>query len=302
MTGNDDSVLAAPIATDPIAGPAPDPVCTIGTEGGRVHAQLDGDLIETVDPLRLATVDEAIAVRADYEQAVTDSVASGSLSLLTAAIERLLAATYDALAGPLHDLLDGLPRVALRLTDEPTCLLPIETAHREGEPALFETMQLYRLDLGRNRGFGTGRPRRFDLRFHHSPVSELDIIALEQNLIRWVSSVGDRAIDHDPIEPLIHIAGHDPVIPDDIVDPWRRAHVVLSGCRSVHRALPSGVASAVGSLWDVDDHSSSSMMAAYHARLASGIGPVEALRQAQLLHRHLPPAAWASYVHVGLPI
>ncbi len=79
------------------------------------------------------------------------------------------------------------------------------------------------------------------------------------------------------------------------------AHLVLSGCDSLPPTLPAGVASAVGSLWPVDDQLSATVMAAYHSRLALGIGPLEALRQAQLLHRPLPPEAWAAYVYLGHP-
>ena len=197
--------------------------------------------------------------------------------------------------------------------DPALAALPIETAHRDNEPALFERAQIYRVvDDGSGRPARsatpdrhTCAPRRFRLTVDPAAPSDLDVIALEHTLIRWVTALasassptsGDR-----PTEPLIHVAGHDPVIPVDLIDPHDRAHVVLSGCNSLPTSLPPGVASAVGTLWAVDDRSSTSMMAAYHGRLATGIGPVEALRQAQLLHRHQPAAAWAAYAHIGAPV
>ena len=293
-----------------------DPVCTIRSESGQVTARVDHPATRppvrrTRPPLRsqaeigptpLATVAELLAVRAAYDRSLRGAMQTASTSELNAATERLLADIYDKISRPLLALLDGYPRVALHLPDELTRSLPIETAHSETEPALFETTQLYRLDPAGAQDASASRPRRFLLTFHGAEISDLDVIALEQNLIRWVSTTGVQPDTADPLEPLIHVAGHDPTIPNHLVDPGRRAHVVLSGCQSLPPSLPPGVASAVGSLWAVDDQSSSSVMAAYHARLALGIGPVEALRQAQLLHRHLSTGAWASYVHIGAPI
>lgn len=284
---------------------AVDPVCTI-------VADADGQLIASIDlahptadgakrnPVPLASVAKVQAARARYDEAAAQAMDDASMPGLAGAIEELLTGVYDAISSRLRALLAGFPRVALALRHELLGSLPIETAHRDGEPALFETTQLYRLDSAGERA--PTAPRRFVLTFHDAAISDLDVIALEQNLIRWVSAIGGPAPAADPLEPLIHVAGHDPTIPADLVDPDRRAHVVLSGCRSLPPSLPAGVASVVGSLWDVDDHSSSSIMAAYHARLAHGIGPVEALRQAQLLHRRLATGAWAAYVHVGAPI
>ena len=285
--------------------PGPDPVCTITADAhGQLIASMDRKTPSLTGdergPVRLATVDQVEEARSRYDEAAAKAVDEASLSGLVAAIEGLLAGVYDAVSSRLRALLAGVPRVALSLRHELLGSLPIETAHRHGEPALFETTQLYRLDPHSEPE--PTAPRRFLLTFHDAAISDLDVIALEQSLIRWVSAVGAAAPTADPLEPLIHVAGHDPTIPDDLVDPSRRAHVVLSGCRSLPHSLPAGVASVVGSLWDVDDHSSSSIMAAYHARLALGIGPVEALRQAQLLHRHLATGAWAAYVHVGAPI
>ena len=299
-------------------GSVADPVCTLRTEGGHLVAHftrtdasaepigdgstpaVDGTNPRS-DPLRLAHVADLAALRAHHERSVLEAMKAGSISQLAAATQHLLSGVYDAVSCPLLPLVEGLPRVALALSDDLAWALPIETAHRDSEPALFEKTQLYRLEPCGDRRPPVARPRRFLLTFQDAAISDLDVIALEQNLIRWVSS-NNRTDPAEVLEPLVHVAGHDPTIPDGLVDPDRRAHVVLSGCRSVPRRLPPGVASAVGSLWDVDDHTSSSIMAAYHARLSLGIGPVESLRQAQLLHRHLPPGAWASYVHVGAPI
>ncbi len=280
-------------------------MCTIATdEAGRLVATIDCDPMTSAttapEPVALTTVARLQTLRARFDRATADAMAAGSMSGMVAATDELLAGVYEAISNQLRPLLDGVPRVALELAHELLGPLPIETAHRDGEPALFETTQLYRLDPSPRRA--PSRPRRFLLSILDAAISDLDVIALEQNLIRWVSATVSRAATDEPVEPLIHVAGHDPAIPDGIVEPGRRAHVVLSGCRSLPPSLPPGVASVVGSLWDVDDHSSSSIMAAYHARLALGISPIEALRQAQLLHRHLATGAWAAYVHVGAPI
>jgi hypothetical protein len=282
-----------------------DPVCTVEPDGDQLVALLDRHST-AADPssrsVHIAALADIVSLRGRYRAAALHAVETGSDTLFAAATERLLADVYDTVSSRLLPVVEGYPRIALDLRDDLTRSLPIETAHRDTEPALFETTQLYRLAPGAGPWIPARPPRRFVLTFRDAELVDLDMIALEQNLIRSVSTTGVCPDRSAPPEPLIHVTGHDPTIPDDIVEPDRRAHVVLSGCRSLPPSLPPGVASAVGSLWDVDDHSSSSIMAAYHGRLALGISPVEALRQAQLLHRHLPTGAWASYVHIGAPI
>lgn len=103
--------------------------------------------------------------------------------------------------------------------------------------------------------------------------------------------------------PLIHVAGHEPQATSgpDARRGNGQAHLVLSGCASLPPTLPPGVASVVGTLWSVQDHACVTVMAAYHRRLAVGVGPLEALRQALLLHRPLPPDTWAAFAYLGLP-
>lgn len=283
---------------------ARDVTCRIDEWGGRVQATVTHPgTAQTAERLELAKVADVEHVASSHRAAVWSSVEAESPDVLARATERLLTEVYELIAAPLLDSLDASPRVALDIRSEAVASVPVETAHRSTEPALFEVTQLYRKmwSPSRTRRPGRDRPRRFRLSLHPGALTSLDVIALEQSLINWVSMSPSRATDARP-EPLIHIAGHDPVVPEGLLERTDRAHVVLSGCSSLPQRLPPGVSSAVGSLWPVDEQSNSSIMAAYHARLAAGIGPVESLRQAQLLHRHLPPAAWAAYVHLGQPV
>ena len=284
---------------------ARDVTCRIDEWGGWVQATVtDPGTARTAERLELAKLADVDHVAANHRAAVRSSVEQESPEVLASATERMLTEVYELIAAPLLDPLEASPRVALDIRSQAVASLPVETAHRSTEPALFEVTQLYRKisPAGRSRRPGRERPRRFRLSLHPGALTSLDVIALEQSLIHWVSAnTGRKGTDVEP-EPLVHIAGHDPIVPEGLLDLTDRAHVVLSGCSSLPSRLPPGVSSAVGSLWPVDDQSNSSIMAAYHARLAAGIGPVEALRQAQLLHRHLPPAAWAAYVHVGQPV
>jgi hypothetical protein len=222
--------------------------------------------------------------------------------LWVSATEELLADTYDLISQHLVEMLGQLPRVALDLDGGTLPLLPIETAHRPGLPALFEITQVFRSPKTGRTGSSWLSKRCFRLDVWQGDASDLDAVALEHILVSAAHARANRTdgrVRHT--ERLVHLAGHNPSIPPGAFTANEHAHVVLSGCESLPRTLPEGVASALGSLWPVDDHTNATIMAAYHTRLASGVGPLEALRQAQLLHRSMPPAAWASYVHIGNP-
>ncbi len=279
-----------------------EPTCMLFDDAGRLLARVnEPDNGGLSQPLDLGPTAQFEALITEHRRLFAEGTADDSMPTLVTATEQLLAEVYDTISFPLLHRLESFPRVALALEATPIRSLPIETAHRFGEPALFEVTQLYRTPpTGRLPAWR--RPRRFQLNLQPAALGSVDVIALEQCLIHSVSAVTGRRRDEEQCEPLIHVAGHDPTIPEGMVEPDDLAHVVLSGCNSLPTTLPAGVASAVGSLWPVDENSNSSIMAAYHSRLAMGINPVESLRQAQMLHRQLPPVAWASYVHIGQPI
>ncbi|MGF1598144.1 MAG: CHAT domain-containing protein [Acidimicrobiales bacterium] len=236
-----------------------------------------------------------------HEGTLARRSAPGGVALWESPTEEFLAAVYDAVSRHLVELLAGFGRAALAIGDPLLTLLPIETAHDDLGPALFELMQIHRLV-----GSPRWRPRRdatrrsFTLRLERGDDEGLIATALERLLVVAAHrSNGGPA--HHPSERLVHLAGHDPRLSHVAFDRREAAHVVLSGCSSIPSSLIPGVASATCTLWPVDDWSGSAVMAALHARIAAGIGPAEALRQAQLLHRSLSPSGWASYVHVGVP-
>ena len=287
----------------------PEARCTIDDDGGRLVAQVDGpdngwsigDSGSAGARLDLGPSAHVDALVAEHRQLFAEGSAADSTEALVEATEDLLGSVYDMVVDPLLPLLEPFPRVALALGTATIRSLPIETANRFGEPALFEVTQLYR-ETSDSNDDGWQQPRRFALSLSPTTLEDLDVIALEQCLIHSVSAATGLRRTEYRCEPLIHVAGHDPIIPAGLVDADDLAHVVLSGCNSLPTVLPPGVASAVGSLWPVDEATNSSIMAAYHSRLAMGINPVESLRQAQMLHRRLPPIAWASYVHIGQPV
>ncbi|HEX4963430.1 MAG TPA: CHAT domain-containing tetratricopeptide repeat protein [Thermoanaerobaculia bacterium] len=91
--------------------------------------------------------------------------------------------------------------------------------------------------------------------------------------------------------------------------------VVLSGCRTqaeeategdelagLPRAwLLAGARSVLGSLWNVNDRSTATLMQRFHGHLREGMGPAEALRRAQIETRAgFPhPYDWAAFVLSG---
>lgn len=273
-------------------------VCRIEQHGERLTATIDDRMTRARSlRLELGSIVPLVELLERQRRAAGPTIDENELYEMT---EHLLSGVYERVSARLAVHLDGLPRVALDLRGRQLAALPIETAHRYGEPGLFEITQLFRC-TGAS-ACGTGPVRRFELRFAGADsLDDLDLIALEQSLIHQLSQSGPSRSAGNA-EALVHVAGHDPEIPRNLIDPDGRAHVVLSGCRSLPDRLPVGVASAVGSLWPVDEQSNTAIMAAYHSRLVRGIAPVEALRQAQLLNRHLAPLSWASYVHLGQPV
>jgi CHAT domain-containing protein/Tfp pilus assembly protein PilF len=97
--------------------------------------------------------------------------------------------------------------------------------------------------------------------------------------------------------------------------------VVLAACRSAQAArsqsegplnlvrpfLAAGVPNVLGTLWDIDDRSSSAFFVRFHTLLRSGKGPLDALREAQLANLRSSdesvrsPANWAAFVLFGSP-
>jgi hypothetical protein len=218
----------------------------------------------------------------------------------------LLASVYELISRPLIELVDGWSRVALELIDAEVWQLPVETAHGFRSAALFEKCQLFRWNpcvvstepSSIQRDHLPAFPARtFHLERRITDGVGLPSVTAEGVLIDSIQAEHRRHTD----ERLVHIAGHDPTIPD-IFEASERAHVVLSGCSSLPRALPGGVGSVTGSLWPVDDQTNAQMIATLHARMATGIPPAEALRQAQLFHRSHSPVVWAAYAHVGSPV
>lgn len=213
--------------------------------------------------------------------------------------EQFLYLVYEQVSVHLTDLVAGFPRVMLQLDDELLTRVPLETAHRPDRPALFELTQCYRSIPGA--GGSLARRRRFRLEHRRGDERGLAAVALERALVGNTAPAGAGP-------SVIHVAGHEPGVAGagtgaaaSVVRGDGQTHLVLSGCDSLPAALPPGVASAVGTLWPVDDQACVTVMAAYHGRLALGVGPLEALRQALLLHRPLPPDAWAAFAYLGLP-
>ncbi|MGB3759898.1 MAG: CHAT domain-containing protein [Rivularia sp. (in: cyanobacteria)] len=91
--------------------------------------------------------------------------------------------------------------------------------------------------------------------------------------------------------------------------------VVLSGCETalgritsdgvigLSRAfLAAGADSAIGSLWDIPDLPTASLMTEFHANLSKNTGKADALRQAMLetMKKYPNPRDWAGFTLVGL--
>jgi CHAT domain-containing protein len=91
--------------------------------------------------------------------------------------------------------------------------------------------------------------------------------------------------------------------------------VVLSGCQTAmgrasageelvglsHGFLHAGAGSLVVSLWAVNDRSTAELMSGFYGRVAGGLPPASALRQAMIAHRerHPHPYFWAPFVLIG---
>jgi CHAT domain-containing protein/tetratricopeptide (TPR) repeat protein len=69
----------------------------------------------------------------------------------------------------------------------------------------------------------------------------------------------------------------------------------------VNAFIEAGADSVVSTLWELEDHTTEHMMAAFYGQLATGARKVDALRSAQLelLNSKLPPYFWASFQVVG---
>ncbi len=65
--------------------------------------------------------------------------------------------------------------------------------------------------------------------------------------------------------------------------------------------IDAGADSVVSTLWELEDHTTEHLMAAFYKQLATGARKVDALRSAQLelLNSGLPPYYWASFQVVG---
>lgn len=214
----------------------------------------------------------------------------------TTATGRYLADVHDLLVSPLRPLLGGEARVELLIEDPLLQQLPWETAHRPDRAGLFERCQLTRGHVCVETT--CRRDRRF--RLEYAAVDTDDLPGTDVEGIAVVAAHAGRS-GAEPTERLVHIAGHRPVVPPDLARAGERAHIVLSGCDSLPRRLPEGVASATASLWPIDDQASPITMTLFHARVATGVGPLEALRQAQVMQRAQAPTVWAAYVHLGCP-
>lgn len=264
---------------------------------GRLTAELGGGapsrrltIKAALQPLLAALVARHRALLSDD----SDTMAAGRPSSALAT-EEFLYAVYELVSVHLVELLAGLPRVGLVLGHEVLAGLPIETAHRPDRPALFELTQCYRLPAGGGPSRIPGRRRRFRLEHRRGDERGLAAVALERELVGHSRPPGRD----DPI--VVHVAGHEPRAVGVRMDGGSHAHLVLSGCDSLPATLPPGFASVVGTLWPVEDHACVTVVAAHHRRLAMGVGPLEALRQALLLHRPLPADAWAGWAYLGHP-
>ncbi|MEA2238298.1 MAG: hypothetical protein QOC81_3022 [Thermoanaerobaculia bacterium] len=149
----------------------------------------------------------------------------------------------------------------------------------------------------------------------------------------------DELISQAPNADVIHFAGH--AIGDDRgIEPAsivlrRNGHeqrvgvaeigklrlrpasvVVLAGCSTArgerraaegvisvaHGFLSAGAPSVIATLWPIDDEASSIFFPRLHQKLAEGLSPAEALRQAQLesIHRgDVPASLWAAVQNIG---
>lgn len=283
-----------------------DPVCALEFVDGTVVASLTVDrhtttvgLPASADRIR-RLLDEHTTRLDDSGSGPTPPVADPGPYLWSSPTEELLDATYRLISAPLVELLAQHGRVRIRCGSRLLSRLPIEAAHHEYGPALIDVVATYRYRPGPSRASARGR-RRFKLTTAPSDPGGLAAVPIE-HLIAAAVHRGSPGCHRGSLEPLVHLAGHRPDAGDLSLRPDGAAHLVLSGCSSLVRCLPTGVGSATCSLWPVRDDETSTLMGVFHARLALGVGPAEALRQSQLLHRNLPGWSWAAFVHVGDPV
>lgn len=283
------------------------PVCRLVLHRDHLLVTLTGAGSERTVRLDGVNADRLDRLTVGHRSAVLEWSSAGDALVPVSPTEIYLLAVYDLVSVHLVDLLSGLARVALVPEGPVLRLLPLETAHRPGRPTLSECTPCFRTSLPLTADASAGgvvevpeRRRRFRLEQHQGRDTGLQAVEVERRLVAALHRPDSRP--HPALtERLVHLAGHEPRIPASLTRAGERSHLVLSGCDSLPSELPPGVASAAGSLWPVADHANATFMATYHSRLSLGVPPLEALRQAQLLHRSLPPGVWAAYVHLGQP-
>jgi len=188
-----------------------------------------------------------------------------------------------------------------------------------------------------------GNPVLVSSDFKPLPESELEAVLVGRRHLRSKVRLGADATKARFIDALttcdaVHYAGH---ATNSVLEPWRSALllaspdgeltareivqlqaikarlVVLAACSTVgdvsvegspvlaHAFLIAGVPTVIGTLWDIDDGDSGPLMIAFHERLAKGMTPAEALRDAQLSLLRSPrpeyrrPSRWAAFVVYG---
>lgn len=283
------------------------PILSLALGESSTTAELvdDGKVLER-QLLDGAGYDRLLSLLECHRAGLVDAARAQPFDLWQSGTERFLAVVYELISQPLISWCRCYGAVGLRLDHPILDALPVETAHIDQEAALFEHIQISRAPLSQCSTTGLQRQRRFELEVWIGNDADLGSVPLERMLVEAAHGGPCFAATRRREEggrtkraQLVHLAGHQPQIEPGRLDRSAEAHVVLSGCDSLPSRLPDGVASATGSLWPVEDQANVSLMAALHARLAFGLGPSEALRQAQILHRGLPPTTWAAYVHLG---
>jgi hypothetical protein len=272
------------------------PTCEIDFRNNGVEATVRLQR-QVIDRARIADITRAEieSLIATHSNALADGWHPNPFDRWASATERFLAESDRLLVSTLRPLILPWPRIGLIICNPLLGKIPWESAHQPGETALLEQNQVFRTTLA-----ATERPatrRRFRFECHAGNTDGLPAIPLEGIL-------ASAPYDHAPVghtERIIHLAGHEPKAENVIVKAHERAHLVLSGCSSLPTDLPPGIESVTASLWDIDDFSNHTTTALLHARIAAGIGPLEGLRQAQIMQRALPPTVWAGYVHFGKP-
>lgn len=190
-----------------------------------------------------------------------------------------------------------------------------------------------------------GNPALVSSDFEPLPEAELEAVFVGRRYLRSQVRLGAEATKARFIDALmkydeVHYAGH---ATNSALEPWRSALllaspngeltareivqlqaikarlVVLAACSTAgdvsvegspvlaHAFLVAGVPAVIGTLWDIEDGDSGPLMIAFHERLAKGMAPAEALRDAQLSLLHSPrpeyrrPSRWAAFVMYGTP-